>query len=298
MSCGSRRVGPEWRSGRSPATPVACWAPPYPTFSHLATHLPPFRPTRPNSFPAAAFFGSRAGLPGVGRRPVRGRADRLPARRVASEGLMPQPTRVRPCCNARTDCRHNGRSAHEALSARTVAGHGRGDRRPVISLRDVSYAVATIGSDDIINGSIRNRDFKDGTLAATRPSRTASGRSRSWSSRSTRPKLKQVPAAVLADGVTRQAVVSNVGATVRARGVASSAKSGTGQYVVVLDRESRSCAYFATLGDESASGPARARSRSRRRPRTSTACAWSPATATARWPIARSTCRVAADGGR
>jgi len=33
-----------------------------------------------------------------------------------------------------------------------------------VALSGVSYAVATIGSDDIVNGSIRNRDFKDGTL--------------------------------------------------------------------------------------------------------------------------------------
>ena len=33
---------PEWRSGRSPATPVDCWPPPYPTFSHSATLFPTF----------------------------------------------------------------------------------------------------------------------------------------------------------------------------------------------------------------------------------------------------------------
>ena len=33
-----------------------------------------------------------------------------------------------------------------------------------VSLGGVSYAVATIDSADIVNGSIRNRDFKDGTL--------------------------------------------------------------------------------------------------------------------------------------
>ena len=33
-----------------------------------------------------------------------------------------------------------------------------------VSLGGVSYAVATIDSADIVDGSIRNRDFKDGTL--------------------------------------------------------------------------------------------------------------------------------------
>ena len=55
--------------------------------------------------------------------------------------------------------------------------------------------------------------------------------------------------------VTRHAVISNIGATVRARGVTSSAQTGAGQYQVVLDRDVRNCVYVATLGDESASGP-------------------------------------------
>ena len=33
-----------------------------------------------------------------------------------------------------------------------------------VALSGVAYAAATIGSDDIVDGSIRNRDFKDGTL--------------------------------------------------------------------------------------------------------------------------------------
>ena len=68
-------------------------------------------------------------------------------------------------------------------------------------------------------------------------------------------KLKQVPSAGLADGVVRQGVISDVGALVRGRGVASSAQTGTGQYQVVFDRDVRQCVYTATLGDESASGP-------------------------------------------
>ena len=33
-----------------------------------------------------------------------------------------------------------------------------------VALSGVAYAAATIGSEDIVDGSIRNRDFKDGTL--------------------------------------------------------------------------------------------------------------------------------------
>jgi hypothetical protein len=60
---------------------------------------------------------------------------------------------------------------------------------------------------------------------------------------------------VIADGVTRHAVISNVGATVRSRGTTSSSQTGTGDYQVIFDRDVRGCVYSATLGDESAAGP-------------------------------------------
>ena len=120
-----------------------------------------------------------------------------------------------------------------------------------VSLGGSAYAVATIGSDDIINGSIRNRDFKDGTLRGQEAKRDGFGGGAIKEST-----LGQVPlaaAAVVADGV-RHAVISDVGGTVRGRGVASSARSGDGQYQVVFDRDVRNCVYAATLGDESAAG--------------------------------------------
>jgi hypothetical protein len=120
-----------------------------------------------------------------------------------------------------------------------------------VSLGGSAYAVATIGSDDIINGSIRNRDFKDGTLRGQEAKRDGFGGGAIKEST-----LGQVPsavAAVVADG-GRHAVISDVGGTVRARGVTSSARSGDGQYQVVFDRDVRNCVYAATLGDESAAG--------------------------------------------
>ena len=124
-----------------------------------------------------------------------------------------------------------------------------------VSLGGVSYAVATIDSADIVDGSIRNRDFKDGTLRGqeAKPDGFGAGAIKEQSLDAT--KLRQVPSAVLADGLGRHAVISDTGATVRGRGVSSSAQTGTGQYVVVFDRDVRQCTYFATLGDESASGP-------------------------------------------
>jgi hypothetical protein len=122
-----------------------------------------------------------------------------------------------------------------------------------VSLGGSAYAVATIGSDDIINGSIRNRDFKDGTLRGQEAKRDGFGGGAIKEST-----LGQVPSAavsVTGDGVARHAVISNVGGTVRGRGVASSARTGDGQYQVVFDRDVRNCVYAATLGDESAAGP-------------------------------------------
>jgi hypothetical protein len=124
-----------------------------------------------------------------------------------------------------------------------------------VSLGGVSYAVATIGSDDIINGSIRNRDFKDGTLRGNEAKPDGFGPNAIKEQSLDATKLKTVPSALLAEGVTRQAVIADTGAAVRSRGVASSAQTGTGQYQVVFDRDVRQCVYSATLGDESASGP-------------------------------------------
>jgi hypothetical protein len=121
-----------------------------------------------------------------------------------------------------------------------------------VSLGGSAYAVATIGSDDIINGSIRNRDFKDGTLRGQEAKRDGFGGGAIKEST-----LAQVPSAGfagVADGV-RHAVISNTGGTVRARGVTSSARVGAGVYEVIFDRDVRGCVYAATLGDESAAGP-------------------------------------------
>jgi hypothetical protein len=127
-----------------------------------------------------------------------------------------------------------------------------------VSLGGSAYAVATIGSDDIINGSIRNRDFKDGTLRGQEAKRDGFGGGGIKEESLDASKIRQVPsaaAAVVADGVNRHAVVSTTGATVRSRGTTSSARLGPGVYEVIFDRDVRACVYVATLGDESAAGP-------------------------------------------
>jgi hypothetical protein len=129
-----------------------------------------------------------------------------------------------------------------------------------VALSGVSYAVATIGSDDIVNGSIRNRDFKDGTLRGNEAKPDGFGPNAIKeqvldSSKFNAAKIGKVTGAAVADGLTRHGVVSSAGALVRGRGVTSAAKTGLGQYQVVFDVDVRNCTYFATLGDESASAP-------------------------------------------
>lgn len=124
-----------------------------------------------------------------------------------------------------------------------------------VSLGGSAYAVATIGSNDIIDGAIRNRDFKDGTLRGQEAKRNGFGGGAIKETSLDAGQFRQVPSSVVAEGVTRHAVISNVGATVRGRGATASSQTGTGQYLVAFDRDVRGCTYFATLGDESAAGP-------------------------------------------
>jgi hypothetical protein len=124
-----------------------------------------------------------------------------------------------------------------------------------VSLGGSAYAVATIGSDDIINGSIRNRDFKDGTLRGQEAKRDGFGGGGIKEESLDTSKFRQVPFAVTAEGSTHHAVISNVGGTVRSRGTTGSGRSGVGQYEVAFDRDVRNCVYVATLGDETAAGP-------------------------------------------
>ena len=129
-----------------------------------------------------------------------------------------------------------------------------------VALGGVAYAAATIGSDDIINGSIRNRDFKDGTLRGNeaKPNGFGAGAIKESSldaGQLNATRIGKVNTAGVADGLARHGVISNLGALIRGRGITSASKTGEGQYVAILDADVRNCTYSATLGDESASGP-------------------------------------------
>jgi hypothetical protein len=129
----------------------------------------------------------------------------------------------------------------------------------VVASSGVSYAVVINGSS-LVNGSIRNVKFKDGTLRGQEAKRDGFGggaiKERSLdASQLDASKIGQVPSAASAEGVVRHVVVASNGGAVRGRGVTSTAKTGVGQYQAIFDRDVRNCTYFATLGDESAAAP-------------------------------------------
>jgi hypothetical protein len=129
-----------------------------------------------------------------------------------------------------------------------------------VALSGVAYAAATIGSGSIIDGSIRNRDFKDGTLRGNEAKRNGFGggaikESTLDASQLDENDIGKVRNAAVADGLTRHAVVSDAGSAIRSRGTTSASKTGTGQYQVVFDANVTGCAYYATLGDTAAGAP-------------------------------------------
>jgi hypothetical protein len=129
-----------------------------------------------------------------------------------------------------------------------------------VALSGAAYAAATIGSSDIVDGSVRNRDFKDGTLRGNEAKRNGFGGGAIKESSLDAAQLDagdigKVDNAATADGLSRHAVVSAVGALARNRGATSAARTGEGQYQVVFNADVANCTYFATLGDPGAAAP-------------------------------------------
>ncbi len=126
-----------------------------------------------------------------------------------------------------------------------------------VALSGVSYAFATgsIGSREIHNGSIVGRDVKNRGLEGQDIASNRVGPNAVKEEALDSLKLGPVRTAVTAQALAHHAVVAANGATVRARGTTSTARTGTGQYQAIFDSDVRNCAYVATLGDESASAP-------------------------------------------
>jgi hypothetical protein len=129
-----------------------------------------------------------------------------------------------------------------------------------VALGGVAYAAATIDSSDIVNGSIRNRDFKDGTLRGQEAKRNGFGggaiKETSLDASQLDPNdIGKVKDAGVADGLSRHAVVTATGVLSRNRGATSAERTGEGQYQVVFNADVKACTYFATLGDTAEGAP-------------------------------------------
>jgi hypothetical protein len=129
-----------------------------------------------------------------------------------------------------------------------------------VALGGAAYAASTIGSDDIIDGSIRNRDFKDGTLRGNEAKRNGFGggaikESSLDASQLHADDIGKVKDAGTADGLTRQAVVAAAGTLSRGSGTTSTSRTGEGLYQVVFNADVKACTYSATLGDTADASP-------------------------------------------
>jgi hypothetical protein len=104
----------------------------------------------------------------------------------------------------------------------------------VVASSGVSYAVATISGSSLVNGSVRNAKFKDGTLRGQEAKRDGFGggsiKEQSLdTSKLDASKLGPVPSAGAAEGLVRHVVVASNGSAVPGRGVTSTAKTGVDQ---------------------------------------------------------------------
>jgi hypothetical protein len=119
-----------------------------------------------------------------------------------------------------------------------------------VALSGSAYAALVITGHNIKNGTVTGADIKNGSLASKDIKHNSIGGVAINESR-----LKTVPVANLAEGMSRWAVVSAGGQLVRGRNVVSVARTSSGRYQVIFNRDVRNCAYIASLGDPSAASP-------------------------------------------
>ena len=118
-----------------------------------------------------------------------------------------------------------------------------------MSLGGSAYALVITGKS-IRNGSVTNKDIRNHSLTGNDMRRDSVG-----GGAVEEATLGPVPSAYLAGGATRFAVVNAGGQAVRGRDVSSAARTSSGRYQVIFNGDVRNCAYYATVGDESASAP-------------------------------------------
>jgi hypothetical protein len=112
-----------------------------------------------------------------------------------------------------------------------------------------AYALV-VTSASIKNNTIRSKDVHNGGLIGK--DLRADGVGGRAIKEST---LSAVPAAFVAHGAARFAVVAAGGRQFRGRGTTSVARTAEGRYQVLFDTDVRSCGYYATIGGPTAAAP-------------------------------------------
>jgi hypothetical protein len=119
----------------------------------------------------------------------------------------------------------------------------------VMSLSGGAYALVITGKS-IKNGSVTGKDIHNHSLTGNDVRRDSVGGGSVKES-----SLGTVPSSYLTGGAARFAVVNANGQAVRGRAVTSTARTAEGRYQVIFNGDVRGCAYYATIGDVSASAP-------------------------------------------
>jgi hypothetical protein len=119
----------------------------------------------------------------------------------------------------------------------------------VMSLGGSAYALVITGKS-IRNNTVTGKDIRNRSLSGRdmRADGVGGGAVKEAS-------LGTVPGSFVTLGAARFAVVNAGGQAVRGRDVSSAARTSAGRYQVIFNGDVRNCAYFATIGDESASAP-------------------------------------------
>jgi hypothetical protein len=120
----------------------------------------------------------------------------------------------------------------------------------VASLSGSAYAAFVITGKSIKNGTVTGKDIHNHSLRGSDIRHDSVGGGSIKEST-----LGTVPGAFLTVGAARFAVVNAAGQAVRGRDISSAARTSEGRYQVIFNGNVRSCAYFATIGDASASAP-------------------------------------------
>jgi hypothetical protein len=119
----------------------------------------------------------------------------------------------------------------------------------VMSLGGSAYALVITGKS-IRNNTVTTKDIRNRSLSGRDMRRDGVG-----GGAIEETSLGTVPSSFLTLGASRFAVVNAGGQAVRGRDVSSAARTSAGRYQVIFNGDVRNCAYFATVGHESAAGP-------------------------------------------